>query len=145
MKEVTVVSLDLGLIEDALDHEAVTPALGAPTGFFDGWIKFDVTIGAIQKLDLFWKLTGRSNYWRSCFVDVNTTDDAPPSYVEADGATIVDGVWHQFKLYDPANPMPLPLFKGNDTITFLVVYKTGSDGVQEATAEIEFRWQEERT
>jgi len=123
------------VILDADDHTIALDPISYPEGFFDGWVKVTVVIGALQTLDLSYKV-GYYPYKRSCYIDLNVTDNTDPAFVECDGAVVVDETWHHFLLYDPSNPSPIPLTRGTDPFTLYVAYITGAAG---ATADIELR------
>lgn len=98
---------------------------GADSGYFWGWIKLVKTAGGIKALHIGWKLKGRDGYWRPFYVDTNRAAQNYDKQVYANfedaggagvGLVMADGEWYPLCLFDPADPLPIPLRKGTDVI-----------------------------
>ena len=102
-------------------------------GLFFGWIKADNIGGkfsVLEEMSLNWKIKDKDNYYRPTFIDINRAAENynVPNYVNmrdgtvADtGTFLVDGEWFPFVLFDPANPVPIPLLAPGDVVEFFLL------------------------
>ena len=117
-------------------------------GYFDGWIYFYAGVGTgadttiIDSTYMGWKMIdNNSNISRitmlitlPVYIDTNTTHRAACDWVIWTDIDLVDERWYRFLLYDPADPLPLPLFpvgasptfyfesKATDTLTIRILF-----------------------
>ena len=131
-------------LKDVMEFDIITGALVAivdsqamefNVGLFFGWIKADKIAGTLNdEFTVGWKIKGadgvdRDDYFRPIFVDTNRAAEnynvpvyANMNDVEGEnaGMKLVDSQYYPFVLFDPANPVPIPLLFKGDVIEFTV-------------------------
>ena len=153
MNQTTVKNLTGRLIVTTAETiDILSGVLPYDVGFFFGWIKLDVAEGQdIDEITVGWKVVRKDPlaleeaveeldvYLRPIFIDTNRAAENydTPNYQNMNdvvgaglGTLLVDGEWYPFILFDPANPVPIPLIGGNDQIQFTVT-GLGMGGIDE--------------